>query len=84
MSVASLLVARGFVVSAPPSISVRRLSAILCPRARSGMLCLWKRSVLEKFTRASDFPPTQENGCQRGGTSVRESREKVQVNYAGS
>ena len=39
-------------------ISVRRLSAILCPRARSGMLCLWKWTVLEKFTRASDCPPS--------------------------
>ena len=49
MSVASLLVARGFVVSAPPSTSVRRLKTNLCPRARSGMLCLGKWTVLEKI-----------------------------------
>ena len=39
IAVASLLEARDFVVSALPSISVSRLSAILCPKARSGMLC---------------------------------------------
>ena len=38
------MVARGFVASAPPN-----MSAILCPRARSGMSCLWKRFGLEKF-----------------------------------
>ena len=70
----------GDVASALPSISVRRLSAILCPRARSGMLCLWDWTVLEKFTRASDrLSPrssTIKNGCQRGGTSLEKSPGK--------
>ena len=65
IAVASLLVARGLVASAPPSISVKRLSAILCPRARSGMLCLW----------ASDCPPSTKMNV-KGEGRVWESLEK--------
>ena len=48
------------------------------------MLCLWKRFGLEKLgvkefaNFAQDFSPP--NLCKRGGTSVGESRKKVQVN----
>ena len=39
------MVARGFVVSALPSISVRRLSANLCPRARSGVFAHLRKKM---------------------------------------
>ena len=78
--VASLLVARGVVVSALPLISVRRLSAILCPRARSGAACCAFGNGLDLGNlEASLFPPKL---CKMGGTSVRESRKKVQANKA--